>query len=119
MRRHIKIIILLSLSLFLSGKSYAYTTEHHLVNMGRDVLNVVFSPLKGAFIQGPHDIKKVYNYEVYEREKPEKRGLLRYKIFAVCSAPAVELKAIIDGAVNSVTSAGKFFKESLCIFFSD
>lgn len=119
MRKLINIIILLSLILFLSQKSYAYTTEHHLVNMGRNLLNVVFSPLKGAFIQGPQEIKKMYKYEVYEREKPEKRGLLRYKIFALWSAPAVELKAIIDGLVNSAAAGGKFFKEFLSIPFSD
>lgn len=119
MRKITSIIILLSLILFLCGESYGYSTEHHLVNMGRDLLNVVFSPVKGVFINGPRDIKKMYKYEVHEREKPEKRGLLRYKIFAVWSAPAVELKAIIDGLVNSVASGGKFLKEFLSIPFSD
>jgi len=119
MKKLTNIIIVLSLILFLSGESYGYTTEHHLVNMGRDLLNVVASPLKGLFINGPQDVKKMYKYEVDEREKPEKRGLLRYKIFAIWSAPAVELKAIIDGLVNSVASGGKFFKEFLSIPFSD
>jgi len=119
MRKIINVIILLGLFLFLSQKSYAYTTEHHLVNMGRDLLNVVAFPLKAIFILGPQEIKTMYKYEVYEREKPEKRGLLRYKLFAVWSAPAVELRTVIDGLVNSVAAGGKFFKEFLSIPFSD
>lgn len=120
MKKLTNIIILFSLILFLSYRmSYGYTTEHHLVNMGRNLLNVIFSPLKGAIIKGPQEIKKMYSYEVHEREKPYKRGLLRYKIFALWRAPGVELKAIVDGVTNSIVSAGNFFKETLSIVFSD
>jgi hypothetical protein len=104
---------------FAFKSAFAYSTEHHLVNMGRDLLNVIASPVKGALFQGPANIKKMYDYEVHGREKPEKRGLLRYKLFALWSAPAVELKAIIDGLVSSVSYAGSFCKEFLSIPFSD
>jgi len=61
----------------------------------------------------------MYKYEVYEREKPEKRRLLRYKLFAIISAPAVEIKTVIDGIVDSAAYSGKFCKELLSIPFSD
>jgi hypothetical protein len=87
--------------------------------MGRDLLNVIASPVKAAFKEGPKDVRTMYQHEVYEREKPEKRGLIRYKLFALFRAPAVELKAIIDGAVTSVSHVGSFCKEFLSIPFSD
>lgn len=112
-------VLIVAFSLVLSGNCLAYTPEHHAVNMGRDLLNVVASPIKAIFVQGPKDIVKMYDYEVKGREKPEDRNLLRYKIYAIVSAPAVETKAIIDGVVKSVTYTGKFFKEFLSIPFSD
>ncbi|HOW42895.1 MAG TPA: hypothetical protein P5110_06510 [Candidatus Omnitrophota bacterium] len=102
-----------------AGPACARTTEHHLINMGRDVLNVIASPVKALLIKGPQAVKRMYAYEVYEREKPEDRGLLRYKLFAILSAPAVEVKSLIDGLVESVNYGGKFGKEFLSIPFSD
>jgi phosphoribosylformylglycinamidine (FGAM) synthase-like enzyme len=97
----------------------AYTTEHHLVNMSRDLANVVAAPVKAVFINGPRAIKKMYRYEVHGQEKPENRQLLHHRIYSMVSSPAVESKALIDGVVSSVTFAGKFFKELLSIPFSD
>jgi hypothetical protein len=111
--------IALILCLFACADSSAYTTEHHLVNMSRDLSNMIAAPVKAVFINGPKAVKKMYKYEVRKREKPEKRDLLRYKLYAVASAPAVETKAIIDGVVSSVTFAGKFLKEFLSIPFCD
>ena len=105
--------------LFISGGVYAYTPEHHLINMGRDVLNILASPVKGVFLKGPADVSAMYQAEVYGREKPEKRGKFRYRMFALWSAPAVECKAIIDGLVDCGRFTGKFFKELLSIPFSD
>jgi hypothetical protein len=113
------LILFLFLILGLSRNIYAYTTTHHLVNMGRDVLNIIASPVKSIFINGPREVKKMYQYEVHEREKPEKRHLLKHKLFAFWSAPAVETKSIIDGIVDSARFSGKFFKEFLSIPFSD
>ncbi|MFH1655031.1 MAG: hypothetical protein ABH954_00260 [Candidatus Omnitrophota bacterium] len=114
-----RILITAILFLTLTSPSFAYTTIHHFVNMGRDILNAASAPVKAVFINGPKNVKKMYEYEVYEREKPEKRNLLRYKLFAIISAPAVEMKALIDGVVDSVTYTGKFCKEFLSIPFSD
>ncbi len=119
MKKIISIILLFCLFITFSGRCFAYTTPHHLVNMGRDILNVISSPFKALFYKGPQNVKKMYKYEVYEREKPEKRGLLRYKFFAIISAPAVEVKTFIDGIVESAAYSGKFCKELLSIPFSD
>ena len=119
MKTILKVWALAFVFLLFAARAHAYTTEHHLINMGRDLLNVVASPVKAALKQGPEDVRKMYQYEVYEREKPEKRGRFRYKLFALLSAPAVELKAIIDGTVQSVSFAGSFCKELLSIPFSD
>jgi len=119
MQTNRKPLFLFLIFLLYSPHAWAYTPEHHLVNMGRDLLNVIASPVKAVFKEGPKNIRKMYEYEVYGREKPEKRGLIRYKLFALFRAPAVGLKAIIDGAVSSVSYAGSFCKELLSIPFSD
>ena len=119
MKRIISLIILFCFFITFSTDCFAYTTPHHLVNMGRDILNVISSPIKALFYKGPQNVKKMYKYEVCEREKPEKRGLLRYKLFAIISAPAVEIKTVIDGIVDSAAYSGKFCKELLSIPFSD
>ncbi|MDD5347046.1 MAG: hypothetical protein PHT59_00355 [Candidatus Omnitrophica bacterium] len=119
MKKFMKVFVLVPFIASCRVCAYAYSTEHHAVNMGRDLLNVVASPIKAVVYEGPRDIKQMYQYEVYGREKPEKRGLLRYKLFALWSAPAVELKAVINGLVQSVSFAGDFCKELLSIPFSD
>lgn len=119
MKKIISFTVFLCLCAFLTQQVYAYTPTHHLVNMGRDLLNVLASPFKAIFIKGPKEVKKMYDYEVHGREKPEKRGLLRYKLFAIWSAPAVEIKSVLDGVVDSVSYAGKFCKELLSLPFSD
>ncbi len=119
MKKLIRIILVCILVINLPSLSFAYTTTHHFVNMGRDILNFISAPLKAIFIAGPGNVKKMYKYEVAEREKPEKRNLLKFKLFAIISAPAVEIKALIDGIVESVSYSGKFCKELLSIPFSD
>ncbi|MCX7927933.1 MAG: hypothetical protein N2606_07385 [Candidatus Omnitrophica bacterium] len=105
--------------LFYQQTAFAYTIEHHLINMGRDALNVLASPIKAIFFKGPQDIKRMWQYEVYGKEKPQKRGLWRYRLYALWRAPAVELKAGVDGVVQSITYLGSFSKELLSIFFGD
>ena len=80
---------------------------------------MVCAPLKGIFITGPQNIKKAYTSEVWDREKPTKRGLLRYKIFALWRAPGEEVKGLIDGLVESAQAGGDLLKNFLSIFFSD
>ncbi|MCU0650865.1 MAG: hypothetical protein MUC52_01345 [Candidatus Omnitrophica bacterium] len=112
-------VLFSAIFLYASTASFAYTTEHHAVNMSRALANMVAAPVKAVFISGPKAIKEMYTYEVHEREKEEKRAQLRHKLYAIISAPAVETKAAIDGVVNTVTYAGKFFKEFLSIPFCD
>lgn len=119
MAKLVRIILVCLLCLSFTSLSFAYTTVHHFVNMGRDFLNLISAPFKALFIEGPRNVKKMYKYEVKEREKPEKRDCLKFKFFAVISAPAVETKALIDGIVESVSFSGKFCKEFLSIPFSD
>jgi hypothetical protein len=103
----------------LPARCHAYTTEHHLINMGRNLLNIVASPIKGVFINGPREVKKKFRYEVFEQENPENNKRLGSFLFALWSSPAVEVKSIVDGIVDSSCYAGKFIKEFLSIPFSD
>jgi len=87
--------------------------------MGKNLVKLTFSPLYGMFIKGPKNIKEAYEYEVYGGEDPEKKGLLRKKLFALWRSPGEETKGLIDGLVDSVKAGGDFLKEFLSIFFSD
>jgi hypothetical protein len=91
----------------------------HIIEMSKSAQKVIIAPLKGVFIDGPQRIQDAYQYEVYGREKEEKRGLLRYKLFGLWRAPGEEAKAIIDGCVESIESLGEMGKSFLSIFFSD
>lgn len=104
---------------FISHSAYAYSIRRHLINMGKNLVEFTSSPLYGVFVKGPQNIKKAYTYEVWEREKPEKRGLWRYRLFALWRMPGEETKGIIDGLVGSVEATGGFLKEFISIFFSD
>lgn len=97
----------------------AHSVRHHIYDMGRSLVRIVTSPLEGAVIQGPKNIRKTWEYEVWGREETEKRGQLRYRLFALWRVPGDEMKGIIDGVVKSVDSAGVFLKEFLSIIFSD
>lgn len=119
MKRISRIFIIIVLLVFFSEKAEAYSMRHHLINMTRNIIRAGFSPLYGAFIKGPQNIKKAYTYEVWEKEKPEKRGLWRYRFFAFWRTPGEMTKGIIDGLVESIEATGEFLKEFLSIFFSD
>jgi hypothetical protein len=110
---------LITLTMFISSQAYAYSIRHHLINMGKNLVEIATSPLYGTFVKGPRNIKQAYQYEVWGREKPEKRGLLRYKFFALWRAPGEEVKGIIDGLIGSIQACGCFLKEFISIFFSD
>ncbi|MCD6583323.1 MAG: hypothetical protein J7K71_01375 [Candidatus Omnitrophica bacterium] len=99
--------------------SFSYSVRGHLINMGKNLVEFTFSPLYGALIKGPKNIKKAYSYEVWGREKPEKRGLLRYRLFAIWRAPGEEVKGIIEGLEKSIIAGADFIKELISIFFSD
>ena len=49
----------------------------------------------------------------------KKNGLFYKRVFAVWSAPAAEVKVIIDGTVEGVSAAGDAVKNLLSIFASD
>ncbi len=115
-----KILIMITLITFaFCNQADAHSIRHHLIDMGKCLIRLTLSPLYGAFIQGPRNIKEAYEYEVYGNERSEKRGLLRKKLFALWRSPGEEAKAIIDGLVDSVKAGGRFTKEFLSIFFSD
>ena len=119
MKKVNRILIIITLIIFTSGSAGAHSIRHHLIDMGKNLTELTFSGLYGTFIKGPRNIKEAYNYEVYGSEKPEKRGLLRKKLFALWRSPGEEMKGIIDGLVDSAKATGQFLKEFLCIFFSD
>ena len=99
--------------------SYAHSARHHLIKATKGIIGAAFSPLYGILIQGPKNIKEAYTYEVYQREKPEKRGQLRYKLFGIWRAPGEEVKGIIDGISDTVTHSTTSLKELVSILFSD
>lgn len=119
MKKINKIIVITSLGILISHPAYAYSVRHHLINMGRNLVKMAFSPLYAAFIQAPRNIKETYGYEVWGREKPEKRGRFRYRLFAIWRSPAEATKAVLDGLIESVEASGEFSKEFLSIFFGD
>jgi hypothetical protein len=90
-----------------------------MIDTGKNLARLAISPLKGAFVIGPKYVKDAYQYEVYGLEKPEKRGRLRNKLFAIYRAPAEETKGIIDGLVDGVKAGGRALKEFISIFFGD
>jgi hypothetical protein len=91
----------------------------HMIDAGKNLTKGIIAPFKGIFYTGPQNIKKAYQYEVYGREKVEKRGLFRYKMFAFWRAPGEELKALIDGSVEAVSFGGDAIKNILSAIFSD
>ena len=113
--------ILISLGLLFSPASSASALSimHHFYNFSRNCVKVVASPIKGALIQGPKDIKSAYVGEVWEKEKEEDRGQWRYKLYGIWRAPGVEAKAIVDGLTESFTAAGSGIKELISIFWGD
>jgi hypothetical protein len=113
------VIFQLILMLLYPSTSCAMSARGHMIESARSLTNVIIAPLKGIFYAGPLRIRDAYQYEVYGREKEEKRGLLRYKLFAMWRAPGEEMKATIDGVVESVESLGSVTKNLLSIFFSD
>ena len=119
-----RIIVYFTLFLLIIGALFpqwieAKSVRGHIITAGRNLSDAVAAPLKGIFILGPRRIKDAYQYEVHGREKKEKRGLLRYKLFALWRAPGEEVKGIIDGCVDSVHSLGEMTKSIISIFFSD
>ncbi len=119
MKKFNKIIVIIILTFLINNPIYAYSIRNHLINMSKNLVETIGAPLYGLFVEGPKRIKQAYKYEVYEREKPEKRNQTKYKLFGLWRAPGEEAKAIIDGSVDSVKSAGNFLKEFISIFFSD
>jgi len=120
MKKLSRIIIIMALVISLCSRQvFAHSIRHHIIDMGKNLVKLTLSPLYGVFVQGPKNIKEAYTYEVYGSEKPEKRGLLWKKAFAIWRSPGEETKGIIDGLVDSVKAGGDFLKEFLSIFFSD
>ena len=97
----------------------AFSTRHHVINMGKNAVKLISSPFYGLFIKGPKNVKEVYQYETGKEKTPQEKPLLKKKLFAYWSSPAAEIKGLIDGLVGSTEAGGQFLKEFLSIFFSD
>jgi hypothetical protein len=69
--------------------AYALSTPHHLYVISRKLVETVGGTFYGIFVQGPKNVKTAYHAEVWEQEKPEKRGKLKYKTVGVLRAPGV------------------------------
>ena len=117
LRRNIAFVVIVSL--LCVSNVYAKSVRGHIIGAGAELTNVVVAPIKGIVYTGPKNIQKAYDYEVHGREKAEKRGLFRYKMFAVWRAPGEELKATIDGCVEAVSSCGAAVNEIISAIFSD
>ncbi|MBN1913475.1 MAG: hypothetical protein JW788_03650 [Candidatus Omnitrophica bacterium] len=102
-----------------SRSAFCRSTPHHIYNISRRLVETVGAPFYGAFVAGPKNIKKTWHEEVWEQEKPEKRGKFKYKAAAVMRSPGEEAKGIIDGVTSSVSSFGSALKEFVSIFFGD
>lgn len=111
--------VIVLILLFVPGPVQARSTPHHIYNISRRLCETVGGPFYGVFVQGPKNIKETWQAEVWEQEKPEKRGKLQYKLFAVYRAPGEEAKGIIKGITDSVVSLGKACTELISIFFGD
>ena len=112
-------VIFISL-IFLPVKlAFSRSTPHHIYNISRRLVETVGAPFYGVFVGGIKNIKKTWHEEVWEQEKPEKRGKFKYKAVAVLRAPGEEIKGIIDGITSGVSSFGSALKEFVSIFFGD
>lgn len=119
MKKIIFYLAVIMVILFWSNEAQALSRSHHLYNIGRNLVKMSVAPLKGIFVTGPRNIKKAYIYEVYEREKIEDRGKLRYKLFGIWRAPGEEIKGIVTGVVEAVECGGEAVKEFTSIIWSD
>ncbi|MFA5363356.1 MAG: hypothetical protein WC335_09015 [Candidatus Omnitrophota bacterium] len=102
-----------------SPPAFALASAHHLYNASRRLCETAGAPFYGLLVQGPKNVKDAYVSEVREQEKPENNGLLRNKIFGIYRAPGEEIKGIITGVTDSVTSFGKACIEFISVFFGD
>lgn len=119
MKNICKILAILGFIFCLHSSLLAHTTEHHMIDTGKNLVKCALYPLHGIFIQGPKNVKKAWQYEVHGLEKPEKRGRLPARLSALWRAPGEEAKGIIDGLVDSVKAGGRSVKEFISIFFGD
>lgn len=122
MRTKKKIIvytIVIIVSLYCFQDAYALSVRHHLINTGKNLIKMVISPFKGVLVTGPKNIKRAYEYEVYEREKVEERGKFQHKLFGIWRVPGEEIKGTVTGVVDTVKYAGEAIREFTSIFFSD
>ena len=97
----------------------AASTPHHLYNISRKLVETTGAPLYGIFVKGPKNIKQAYNAEVWGQEKPAKRGKFIHKAAGVLRSPGEEIKGIVDGLTDCVSSLGQAAKEFVSIFFGD
>ena len=68
--------LLLLISFAFCQNSYAFSTRHHLINIGKDIIKTPLSILNAAFIKGPRDIREIFRYEVYGSADQKKRPVL-------------------------------------------
>jgi len=114
-----KILISVLFLFLLQNICSARTVKEHILNIIKELSYTPLSVLKGIFLYSVENVKKAYNYEVYQREKPEKRGKLRYKLFAIWRSIGEVGKGVIDGFKESVIHTTRALKELISIFFSD
>ncbi len=119
MKLRFKLFVFVFLFFVAVPNLHAKSVRGHFIGAGSELANVVVAPVKGLFYTGPQEIAEAYDYEVNRREKEEKRGLLRYKLFAIWRAPGEEVKATVSGVTESVKSCGNAVNEIVSAFFSD
>jgi len=104
-RRLIIIALAGTLMLPIAPNAYAHNPPHHVYLIFRRLTQAVLAPFQGVFFDGPRMIKDAYVSEVWEQEKPEKRGKFLFKVVGVLRAPGEEAKGAVGGVKKS---AGKF-----------
>ena len=92
--------------------AYSLSCRHHLINAGKNFIQMLISPVRGIFVTGPENVASAYRCEAYEDETPN-------KFFGVWRAPGEELKGVLDGLVKTVDYGRKFLWELISIPFSD
>ena len=119
-RRWVPAGLLLLSGLFLfCPPAYALATPHHIYNISRKLVEIVGGIPYAIFYDGPRRMKKAWVNEIWEVEKPEKRGQPIRVVIAVPRAVGEEAKAVVDGVTRSIDSGGEGLKEFISIFLGD
>jgi hypothetical protein len=105
--------------LIITPPAYAHNPPHHVYLIFRRLTQAVLAPFQGVFHDGPINIKNAYVAEVWEQEKPEKRGKIENKIIGVLRAPGEETKGIVGGLKKSADKLCEATIELISLISSD